>query len=102
MKHLLIHQSSSCPAVYPPSFLRSSLESLRLPLSANVDAGADADVLIKVKAQVMTIDESTGLWRLIKGNPAAVVSLRRCAVTSNEYCIVGHRITDRQVPTTHQ
>lgn len=52
-------------------------------------------VLIKVKAQAMSIDESTGLWRQIKGNPVCQVTLRRNEL--RQYFIIGHRITDKQV-----
>lgn len=70
------------------------------PVSPTSSTGLVADgetVLIKVKAQAMSVDESTGLWRQIKGNPVCLVTLRRNE--QRQYYITGHRITDKQVPS---
>lgn len=66
-----------------------------------------SDCLVKVRAQVMTRDESTEGWLPLAGGGLANVSIRKRArlppeVGGHEYIIYGQRISDQTVShTTH-
>ena len=63
--------------------------------------------MVKVKAQVMTRDEGTGMWVPMSGGGMSVVSLHRvlarCVAGLNDdaddaaYVILGQRIADKSV-----
>ena len=61
------------------------------------------DYLVRVKAQVMTRDDSTGGWVPMGGGGMSIVGLRKLVITSNgddirhEYLIHGQRIADQSV-----
>jgi sprouty-related, EVH1 domain-containing protein len=89
-------------------FVASSL----LPDDDNVDpifnrhplfAPDSSDSLVKVRAQVMTRDESTEGWLPLQGGGLANVSIRKRArmpdVGGHEYIIFGQRISDQTVTT---
>ena len=58
---------------------------------------------MRVKAQVMTRDDSTGGWVPMGGGGMSIVGLRKLVITSNgddirhEYLIHGQRIADQSV-----
>lgn len=61
-----------------------------------------SDFLVKVRAQVMTRDESTEGWLPLAGGGLANVSIRKRArlppdVGGHEYIIYGQRISDHTV-----
>lgn len=60
-----------------------------------------SDSLVKVRAQVMTRDESTEGWLPLQGGGLANVSIRKRArmpdVGGHEYIIYGQRISDQTV-----
>lgn len=61
-----------------------------------------SDFLVKVRAQVMTRDESTEGWLPLAGGGLANVSIRKRArlppdVGGHEYIIYGQRISDQTV-----
>lgn len=60
-----------------------------------------SDSLVKVRAQVMTRDESTEGWLPLQGGGLANVSIRKRArmpdVGGHEYLIYGQRISDQMV-----
>lgn len=61
-----------------------------------------SDCLVKVRAQVMTRDESTEGWLPLAGGGLANVSIRKRArlppeVGGHEYIIYGQRISDQTV-----
>lgn len=67
-----------------------------------------ADVLVTVRAQVMTRDENAGGWLALDGGGLAIVSVRRRPrltpitdetgnVQTHEYIIYGQRISDQSV-----
>lgn len=63
-----------------------------------------SDFLVKVRAQVMTRDESTEGWLPLAGGGLANVSIRKRArlppdVGGHEYIIYGQRISDQTVST---
>ena len=62
-----------------------------------------SDSLVKVRAQVMTRDESTEGWLPLQGGGLANVSIRKRArmpdVGGHEYIIYGQRISDQMVST---
>ena len=83
-------RSSDNLSLVSPARSPSSSESLTptpTPTSHNT--------LIRVRAQAMTIDDSTGLWKVIKGNPAADLKLMKEG--DDCYIITAHRHADRQV-----
>ena len=83
-------RSSDNLSLVSPARSPSSSESLTptpTPTSHNT--------LIRVRAQAMTVDDSTGLWKVIKGNPAADLKLMKEG--DDCYIITAHRHTDRQV-----
>lgn len=61
----------------------------------------NSDSLVKVRAQVMTRDESTEGWLPLQGGGLANVSIRKRArmpdVGGHEYIIYGQRISDQTV-----
>uniref|UniRef100_T1JGN4 WH1 domain-containing protein n=1 Tax=Strigamia maritima TaxID=126957 RepID=T1JGN4_STRMM len=62
----------------------------------------DGNYLVRVSAQVMTRDESTGLWVPIRGGGLSNVSVRKRPILTedeakHEYLIFGKRISDHQV-----
>lgn len=62
----------------------------------------NSDYLVKVRAQVMTRDESTEGWLPLAGGGLANVSIRKRArlppdVGGHEYIIYGQRISDQTV-----
>lgn len=62
----------------------------------------NSDFLVKVRAQVMTRDESTEGWLPLAGGGLANVSIRKRArlppdVGGHEYIIYGQRISDQTV-----
>lgn len=64
--------------------------------------GFFSDFLVKVRAQVMTRDESTEGWLPLAGGGLANVSIRKRArlppdVGGHEYIIYGQRISDQTV-----
>lgn len=73
-----------------PIFIRLSLFS-----------PSSSDSLVKVRAQVMTRDESTEGWLPLQGGGLANVSIRKRArmpdVGGHEYIIYGQRISDQTV-----
>lgn len=78
MTQFLTHSPSSCSSLTPNS-----------------------DSLVKVRAQVMTRDESTEGWLPLQGGGLANVSIRKRArmpdVGGHEYIIYGQRISDQTV-----
>lgn len=62
-----------------------------------------SDSLVKVRAQVMTRDESTEGWLPLQGGGLANVSIRKRPrmpdVGGHEYIIYGQRISDQTVST---
>jgi hypothetical protein len=71
-----------------PAYSPSSLESpIPSPTSHNT--------LIRVRAQAMTVDDSTGLWKVIKGHPATDLKLSKEG--EGCYIITARRLSDRQV-----
>lgn len=65
-----------------------------------------SDFLVKVRAQVMTRDESTEGWLPLAGGGLANVSIRKRArlppdVGGHEYIIYGQRISDQTVSSTN-
>lgn len=67
-----------------------------------------ADVLVTVRAQVMTRDENAGGWLALDGGGLAIVSVRRRPrltpitdeagnIQTHEYIIYGQRISDQSV-----
>lgn len=64
-----------------------------------------SDSLVKVRAQVMTRDESTEGWLPLQGGGLANVSIRKRArmpdVGGHEYIIYGQRISDQTVNQAH-
>jgi hypothetical protein len=73
------------------------------PLSPLVSP-VSSDSLVKVRAQVMTRDESTEGWLPLQGGGLANVSIRKRArmpdVGGYEYVIYGQRISDQTVSST--
>lgn len=66
-----------------------------------------SDFLVKVRAQVMTRDESTEGWLPLAGGGLANVSIRKRArlppdVGGHEYIIYGQRISDQTVSWTNE
>lgn len=65
-----------------------------------------SDSLVKVRAQVMTRDESTEGWLPLQGGGLANVSIRKRArmpdVGGHEYIIYGQRISDQTVKICHK
>ncbi|KAL5286250.1 SPRED2 family protein [Megaselia abdita] len=70
--------------------------------------GGCADVLVTVRAQVMTRDENAGGWLALDGGGLAIVSVRRRPrltpitdeagnIQTHEYIIYGQRISDQSV-----
>ncbi|XP_013386483.1 sprouty-related, EVH1 domain-containing protein 2 isoform X2 [Lingula anatina] len=62
------------------------------------------DFLVRVKAQVMTRDDSSGGWVALKGGGLSIVGLRKISVIANsdegvryEYVIHGYRTSDQEV-----
>lgn len=65
-----------------------------------------SDFLVRVRAQVMTRDESTEGWLPLAGGGLANVSIRKRArlppdVGGHEYIIYGQRISDQTVSFFH-
>lgn len=64
---------------------------------------SNSDSLVKVRAQVMTRDESTEGWLPLQGGGLANVSIRKRSrmadVGGHEYIIYGQRISDQTVRT---
>lgn len=61
-----------------------------------------SDFLVRVKAQVMTRDDSTGGWVPMGGGGMSIVGLRKLGVQDGndadaEYLIQGQRIADQAV-----
>lgn len=69
------------------------------PISFSLSSFSDS--LVKVRAQVMTRDESTEGWLPLQGGGLANVSIRKRArmpdVGGHEYIIYGQRISDQTV-----
>ncbi len=60
------------------------------------------DYLVRVKAQVMTRDDSTGGWVPMGGGGMSIVGLRKLVINTaddikHEYLIHGQRIADQSV-----
>ena len=60
------------------------------------------DYLVRVKAQVMTRDDSTGGWVPMGGGGMSIVGLRKLVIPGaedvrHEYLIHGERIADQSV-----
>ena len=60
------------------------------------------EFLVRVKAQVMTRDDSTGGWVPMGGGGVSIVGLRKLVITSgddihHEYLIHGQRMSDNSV-----
>lgn len=53
------------------------------------------NTLIESRVRAMTVDDSTGLWKTIKGNPSAVLKLIKEG--DDTYIITAQRQSDRQV-----
>lgn len=73
------------------------------PFSLSICFSLDnySDSLVKVRAQVMTRDESTEGWLPLQGGGLATVSIRKRPrmpdVGGHEYIIYGQRISDQMV-----
>lgn len=61
------------------------------------------EYLVRVKAQVMTRDDSTGGWVPMGGGGVSIVGLRKLVITScsddirHDYLIHGQRMSDKSV-----
>lgn len=65
------------------------------------------DYVVRVKAQVMTRDDSTGGWVPMGGGGMSIVGLRKLVISTgddihHEYLIHGERIADQSVSSIHQ
>lgn len=82
-----------------PPLMTSMLTYFFLTLPSSPSSFSDS--LVKVRAQVMTRDESTEGWLPLQGGGLANVSIRKRArmpdVGGHEYIIYGQRISDQTV-----
>ena len=64
-------------------------------------SGSSGSFLVRVRAQVMTRDDSTGGWVPMGGGGLSNVSVRKRSITpeetNHEYLIFGKRISDQSV-----
>jgi len=57
----------------------------------------DDDYLVRVRAQVMTRDDSSGGWLPTHGGGMSMVGLRSTPSDGTQYLITGQRVSDQAV-----